>query len=130
MITGINESKALKKHGRKCNSNQWWNNDERRCECKKRHICKKDHVWNPLICNCNKVKDIDIRNCIYYLSNHIISIRNFTPNNITIDERTYNKTLINYIEYMTIKDSKYIKTYSVSYLYVDGYSEEKMETNV
>ena len=38
MITGINESKALTKHisceckcrfdGRKCNSNQWWNNDK------------------------------------------------------------------------------------------------------
>ena len=38
MITGINESKTLTKHilceckcnfnGRKCNSNQWWNNDE------------------------------------------------------------------------------------------------------
>ena len=37
MITGINEAKALRKHisceckckfyGRKCNSNQWWNND-------------------------------------------------------------------------------------------------------
>ena len=38
MITGINESKTLTKHisckfkcrfhGRKCNSNQWWNNDK------------------------------------------------------------------------------------------------------
>ena len=38
MITGINESKTLKKHiscdckyifdGRNCNSNQWWNNDK------------------------------------------------------------------------------------------------------
>ena len=37
-ITGINELKALTKHisweckwkfdGRKCNSNQWWNNDK------------------------------------------------------------------------------------------------------
>ena len=39
MITGINESKTLTKHisceckckfdGRKCNSDQWWNNDKR-----------------------------------------------------------------------------------------------------
>ena len=38
MITGINESKTLTKHiscerkrkfeGRKCNSDQWWNNDK------------------------------------------------------------------------------------------------------
>ena len=42
LITGINESKALIKHisckfkcnfdGRKCNSDQWWNNDKCRCE--------------------------------------------------------------------------------------------------
>ena len=46
MITGINESKTLTKHvscecnckndGRKCNSNKKWNNNECRCECKKR----------------------------------------------------------------------------------------------
>ena len=44
MITGKNESKTLVKHilceckstfdGRKCNSNQKWNNDKGRCECK------------------------------------------------------------------------------------------------
>ena len=27
--------------GTKCNSNQWWNNNKCRCECKKRHICGK-----------------------------------------------------------------------------------------
>ena len=56
MITGINESKTLTKHickckckfdGRKCNSNQKWNNDKCRCECKKHHIFEKDHIWNP-----------------------------------------------------------------------------------
>ena len=25
--------------------------DKCRCECKKHHICKKDYVWNPAICN-------------------------------------------------------------------------------
>ena len=50
MITGINESKTLTKHisceckckfdVTKCKSNQWWNNDKCRCECKK-HICEK-----------------------------------------------------------------------------------------
>ena len=43
MITGINVSKALTKHiscvykcrfgGRKCNLDQWWNDDKCRCEC-------------------------------------------------------------------------------------------------
>ena len=51
MITGINESKKLAKHisckckcrldGRKFNSDQWCNNNNCRCECKKRHICEK-----------------------------------------------------------------------------------------
>ena len=51
MITRINESEALTKHtsreckcrfdGRKYNSDQWWNNDKCRCDCKKRHVCEK-----------------------------------------------------------------------------------------
>ena len=48
MITGKNESKILTKdisceckcefNGRKSNSNQKWNNDKCRCECKKHHM--------------------------------------------------------------------------------------------
>ena len=51
MFRGTNESKTLTKHisceckrrfdGRKCNSDQWWNNDKGQCECKKHHICEK-----------------------------------------------------------------------------------------
>ena len=50
IITVTNESKILIKHisceckckfdKRKCNSNQWWNNDKCRCECKKYNICE------------------------------------------------------------------------------------------
>ena len=52
MITGINESKTFAKYiSRKCkckfderkrNSDQWWNNDKCRCECKKHHLHQKD----------------------------------------------------------------------------------------
>ena len=66
MITGINESKTLTKHvscerkckhaGRKCNSNQWWNNDKCRCECKKHHIREKDYIWNPGTGSCKNGK--------------------------------------------------------------------------
>ena len=69
MITGINESKTLTKHilceckckfdGTKCNSNQWWSNDNCRCECKKRHVCEKD-VWNPSIYNWENGKNLAI----------------------------------------------------------------------
>ena len=54
MITGINESKTLIKHisckckckfdGRKCNSNEKWNKNKFRCECKnlkEHHVCGK-----------------------------------------------------------------------------------------
>ena len=41
--------------GRKCNSNQKWNNDKYRCECKK-HICVKDYICNPSTCRCKNGK--------------------------------------------------------------------------
>ena len=41
---------------RKCNSNQWWNNNRCLCECKKNHICEKDHIWNPSACSCKNGK--------------------------------------------------------------------------
>ena len=51
MIAGINEFKTLTKQrsceckcrsdGRKCNSDQWWNNEECRCECKNVMYVKK-----------------------------------------------------------------------------------------
>ena len=60
-ITGINELKALTKHisweckwkfdGRKCNSNQWRNNDKCQCECKKHNTCEKDFIWNSATCS-------------------------------------------------------------------------------
>ena len=66
MITAINESKTLTKYiscefkckfaVAKYNSNQRWNNDKCRCECKKHHICEKDYVWNPATYNCENGK--------------------------------------------------------------------------
>ena len=68
IITGINESKTLAKHisceykcrfdGRKCNSDQWWNNDKCQCECKKRYVCEKDYVNNPATCSCENGKHL------------------------------------------------------------------------
>ena len=53
MITGISGSKVLTKDisceckykfdETKHNSNQWWNNNKCRCECKKIHLCEKDY---------------------------------------------------------------------------------------
>ena len=35
-------------NGRKCNSNQKWNNDK----CKEYNACEKDYIWNPSVCIC------------------------------------------------------------------------------
>ena len=66
MITRINESETLTKHisceckckfdGRKCNSNQWQNNNKCRYECKKHQICEKDYIWNHATCSCKSGK--------------------------------------------------------------------------
>ena len=69
MITGINELKTLTKHisckckckfdGRKCNSNQKWNNNNCRCECKnqkKIRVQENNYIWNPATCSCKNDK--------------------------------------------------------------------------
>ena len=69
IITGINESKTLTKHiscelkcrfgGRKCKSNQIFDNDKSLCECKNPEeylVCKKDYFWNPATCTCENGK--------------------------------------------------------------------------
>ena len=77
----------------------------------------------------NKIKDIDIKIHTYYFFDDIVNIKNFDPNNIRIDEKSYKNILIYYIGYATIKDSKYIKINSVNPLYlifskVNRYFEE------
>ena len=76
----------------------------------------------------NKFKDVSIKNHTYYFFDDIINIKNFDPNNIKIDEKSYKNIVIYYIGYVTIKYSKYVKTNSVNPLYlifgkVNGYFE-------
>ena len=42
----------------------------------------------------NKFKDIDIKHGIYYSFSDISNIKNFDPNNIKIDEKSYRDILI------------------------------------
>ena len=77
----------------------------------------------------NKVKDIDIKNRIYSFFNDIIRIENFDSNNIKIDEKSDKSIVIYYIGYVTIKDWKYVKMFSVNSFYLisgkmNGYFEE------
>ena len=63
VIARINELQTLARHisceckckfdGRKCNSNQKWNNESCNCGCKnlkKIHVCEKDYICNPSTC--------------------------------------------------------------------------------
>ena len=69
----------------------------------------------------NKVKDLDIRSRTYYFFNDIINIKKIKPNNNKIDENSYKNILIYYIGYVMIKGLKYVKIYSVNYLYFPFY---------
>ena len=62
------------------------------------------------------VKDINIKNHTYYFFNSIINIKDFDPDNIRIDEKSYKNIFIYYIGYVTIK--KYLKIYNVNLLHL------------
>ena len=56
-------------------------------------------------------------------------MKNFDPNNIKIDEKSYKSIIICSIGYVTIKDWKYVKINSINRLYlifnkINGYFEE------
>ena len=77
----------------------------------------------------NKVIDINIKNHICYFFDDIINIKDFDPNNIKIDEKSYKNILTYYIAYVTIKNSKYMKINSANPLCpmlnrINGYFEE------
>ena len=67
----------------------------------------------------NKFKDINTKNHTYYFFDDVINIKIFDSNNIKIHENSNKNILIfYYIGYVTIKDSRYVKTYSVNPLYL------------
>ena len=77
----------------------------------------------------NKDKDIAIKNQTYYFFNDIINRKDFDPNNIKIDQKSYKNILIYCIGYATVKDLKCVNINSVNHLYlifnkVTGYFEE------
>ena len=45
-------------------------------------------------------------------------MNDFDPNNVIVDEKSYSNTLIYYIAYVTIENSKHVKINSVNPLYL------------
>ena len=54
----------------------------------------------------NKIKNIDIKNHMYYFFDDIIHIKKIDPNNIKIDEKSYKNILIYYIKNLC-KDQRF-----------------------
>ena len=78
-----------------------------------------------------EVKQINIKNRTYYFYNDIIDLKNFEPNLLKIDKKSYKNIDIYYIGYITIKkidDCENIYSVNPLYLLVNhasGYIEEK-----
>ena len=82
-----------------------------------------------------EVKQINIKNLTYIFYNDIIDLKDFEPNLLKIDKKSYKNINIYYIGYITIKKfDDYESIYSVNPLYLrinhaSGDVEEKMEIN-
>ena len=78
-----------------------------------------------------EVKQINIKNRTYYFYNDMINIKNFEPNLLKIDRKSYKNIGIYNIGYITIKKiDDYENIYSINPLYLiidhaSGYIEEK-----
>ena len=79
-----------------------------------------------------EVKQIEIKNRTYYFYNDMINLKNFEPNLLRIDKKSYKNVGIYYnIGYITVKKiDDYESIYSVNPLYLqvnhaNGYIKEK-----
>ena len=76
------------------------------------------------------IKQINIKNCIYYFFNDTINIKEFDSSQLKLDKKSYKSIGIYYIGYITIKSiSDYESINGVNPLHliiaeVDGYIEE------
>ena len=83
-----------------------------------------------------EVKQINIKNWTYYFYNDITDLKDFEPNLLKIDKKSYKNIDIYYIGYITIKkidDCESIHSVNPLYLRINHasvYIEEKMETNI
>ena len=81
------------------------------------------------------IKEINIKYRTYYFFDGMINIKDFASNLLKIDKKSYKNIDIYYIEYITMKDSDYVKITSVNPLYliigeVDRYFEEINGINI
>ena len=54
----------------------------------------------------DKLKEIDIKNCTCYFFDAIAKFGDFFPNNVLIDEKSYENILVYSISYITLNGAK------------------------
>ena len=64
------------------------------------------------------IKEINIKNWTHYYFNDMINIKDFDPNLLKRDKKSYNNIGVYYIGYITVKDSDYVKINSVNPSYL------------
>ena len=64
------------------------------------------------------IKEINIKNRIYYFFDDMINVKDVDPSLIKIDKKSYKNIGIYYVGYITMKDSDHIKINSVNPLYL------------
>ena len=63
------------------------------------------------------IKEITFKSCTYYFFDDMINIKNFDPNHVKMDKKSYKNIIIYYIGYITTKNLIYVKINSVNPLY-------------
>ena len=56
----------------------------------------------------SSLKEIFIKNCIYYFFDDMINIKDLDPKKIKTDEKSYENILIYHTEYVTLTTQKFI----------------------
>ena len=56
----------------------------------------------------NSLKEIFIKNCMYYFFDDMINIKDLDPKKIKTDEKSYENILIYHTEYVTLTTQKFI----------------------
>ena len=55
------------------------------------------------------IKEINIKNRTYYFFDDMINVKDFDPNLLKIDKKSYKNVNIYYIGYITVKDFGFVK---------------------
>ena len=82
----------------------------------KENVSKYDHVYqtkNYLSYKMGRVKQINVQSWTYYFYIDMINIKNFEPNLLQIDKKSYKNIGIYNIRYVTIKKLMIVKIFTV-----------------